>query len=98
MFELFFTLLICAFGWLAVQTAKGRRKKSKRKTRTSQRLAWIETLFGYPFYIWFCLRFYPALIREEIELTINQNIEPQQITKTFQLSPSGLWLPSNLKV
>ena len=55
----------------------------------------LENLIGFPLYMALMLRFWPDRFPEKIEVNITKNDSKYTRTKTFLLSSSGLWLPSN---
>ena len=93
MFEILFTLLVCACTWLGIREI--RKPRRKRKVKQSG-IPLVEQLFGVPFHTWICMKLWPDRVMEELLVTIQTEKKNAKIekTETYSLSDSGLWVPA----
>lgn len=82
---------------LMVHLVDMRMRAKKKKKKKAISVPWIETLFGYPFYCWFCLKFFPSRVPEEVEVFIHKpetDKDKEQVKlERYFLTSAGLWLP-----
>lgn len=68
---------------------------ARKKKRRAPVAPWIERMFGYPFWLWFNLKFYPGRVPEEMEVFIKrEETLPATEHHKYFLSSSGLWVPA----